>query len=255
MVSSEGQVTHLAAEAAFVFVGKVIKPRAATMESLAGENTAVVEIERVISAPAMFASLAGHRITARFEKASSIKVGSTRIFFANGWVFGQSIAVDVVETLAEMPTARAVMQVRDGHEAMNERVLKERLDSATLGVAGRVAKIAKCDKGTTHISEHDPNWREATIEVDEVVKGNKEVKQVTVLFPSSDDVRWHRVAKYAPGQQGVWLLQPGRQQDAKGIPPKQMAAVPPEPDVLTALHPYDYLPLDELVRVKALAGK
>ena len=85
-----------------------------------------------------------------------------------------------------------------------------------------------------------------------MLKGKKGVKQVTVLFPNSDDVRWHKVAKYAAGQQGIWMLQKGDAQDAKGIPAKVFAAIPSGPNVMTALHPGDFLPLHELERVRAL---
>jgi len=33
-------------------------------------------------------------------------------------------------------------------------------------------------------------------------KGRKGTKQVTVLFPNSDDVRWHNVDKYSVGEPG-----------------------------------------------------
>jgi hypothetical protein len=255
MATSKKQVNKYAAESAFVFVGKVVKPKAATMEGLARDNTAIVQVERVISAPDIFSSLGGHQITARFKKASDIKKGGSLTFFANGWIFGASVAVDVVGTAAETPAPAAASLVRDAKVSMTDSMLKARIDSAELGVAGRVAAVARSDKGVTHISEHDPNWHEATIDVDEVVKGKKDVKQVKVLFPNSDDVRWHNVGKFAPGQQGIWLLQPGQKQDTKGIPAKVMAAVPAGPDVLTTLHPCDYLPLHELERVRALVRK
>src|SRR6185503_20999692 len=78
--------------------------------------------------------------------------------------------------------------------------IKERIDSAELGVVGKVIKVkkasvpdtplsltaskatAKDEPPTTRISEHDPNWHEATIKVDEVVKGEKSAKNVKVLF-------------------------------------------------------------------------
>ena len=93
---------------------------------------------------------------------------------------------------------------------------------------------------------------EATIKVDEVVKGKKDTTRVTVLFPQSDDIRWHKVHKYAKGQQGIWLLQKGRNQDPEGIAPKVLAAIPPGSEVMTALHAADFQPLNELGRVKAL---
>src|SRR5260370_41036757 len=139
--------------------------------------------------------------------------------------------------------------------ANDDDVVKERLKSAAVAVAGKVAKVEQVAHETTHISEHDPDWHEATIDVDEVIKGKKNTRQVSVLFPNSDDVRWHKVAKYSEGQKGIWLLQRGRQQDSRGIAPKLLAALPPDAEPLTTLHPVDFLPLHELGRVKALAKK
>lgn len=255
MATIKKQVSKYATESAFVFVGKVVKPKAATMEGLAADNTAIVQVERVISAPDIFTSMGGHQITARFKKASDIKKGASRTFFTNGWIFGESVAVDVVGTTEETVPKATTSVVRSASVSSKDSVLRERFESAELAVAGRIAKVTESDKGPAYISEHDPNWHEATIDVDEVVKGKKDVKEVKVLFPNSDDVRWHKIGKYAPGQQGVWLLQPGQQQDTKGIPAKLMAAVPAGPDVLTALHPCDYLPLHELERVRALVSK
>jgi hypothetical protein len=255
MATNKKQVSKYTAESVFVFVGKVVKPKAATMEGLAADNTAIVLVERVISAPDIFTAMVGHRITARFKKASDIKKGASLTFFTNGWIFGESVAVDVVGTAEETGTDATASLVRSASVSSKDSVLRERFESAEWVVAGRVAKVDKSDKGPTYITEHDPNWHESTIDVDEVVKGKKSVKQLKMLFPKSDDVRWHKIGKCAPGQQGVWLLQPGRQQETKGISAKVMAAVPAGPDVLTALHPGDYLPLHELERVRALAGK
>ena len=76
-----------------------------------------------------------------------------------------------------------------------------------------------------------------------------------MLFPDSDDARWHKIGKYTTGQQGIWMLQQGEKQDPAGIPTKVLAAVPSGGDVLTALHQADYLPLHELERVRALTHK
>ena len=56
------------------------------------------------------------------------------------------------------------------------------------------------------VSEHDPQWSEATIQVSEVIKGDLRDKTVTVIFPASRDVAWYLVPKLAAGQRGVWLL-------------------------------------------------
>jgi hypothetical protein len=183
-------------------------------------------------------------------------------------MFGESIAVDVVGTAAETDTKAAAAPLRQSFAVEENRVLSARMASATMTVVGTVSKVTKSEKKapatamamaaagkTTHISEHDPNWHEATVDVDEVIKGRKGVKQVTVQFPESDDIRWYKVKKYAVGEQGIWMLQPGAKQDPEGIPAKLLAALPAGPKVLTTLHDVDFLPLDELERVRALAKK
>jgi hypothetical protein len=255
MATSKEQVSKYTAESTFIFVGKVIKTKAATMKEIAADNTAVVQVERVITAPDMFTSLTGAQITVRFKKPAEIKKGDTLTIFANGWIFGSSLAVDAVGTIEETDKVAMTPMVRNALVASNDSVLRARLDSAEMAVAGKVSKVAKREVEPSHISEHDPNWQEATINVDEVIKGKKDVKQVTLLFPGSDDVRWHQIGKYTTGQQGIFLLQRGEKQDPTGIPPKILAAVPAGPEVLTTLHSADYLPLHELERVKALVRK
>lgn len=255
MATSSKQASKFAAESAFVFVGTVVKTRAATMETLAADNTAIVQVDRVVSAPSMFASLGGHQITVRFKKPLGLRKGKSLTFFANGWIFGSSIAVDVVGTTEETGSQAMAGAVRRSNATSKDSVLSARLASAAMSVVGTVAKVTKSDKQPSFISEHDPDWREATIDVDEVLKGKKGTKQATVLFPGSDDVRWYKIGKYATGQQGIWMLQRGAKQDPAGIPAKVLAAVPAGAGVLTALHQSDYLPLHELERVRELVSK
>ena len=77
----------------------------------------------------------------------------------------------------------------------------------------------------------------------------------TVLFPNTDDARWHNVGKYAVGEQGIFMLQGAARQGAKGVPAKLLAAVPDKTNAFITLHPSDRLPLNELERVRALARK
>ena len=261
------------AHAAFVFTGKVIKSKAAIIESVDTKNTLIVEILHIIKAPAMFSSLTGQQVTVRFKKLPALKAGAVITVFANGWIFGESIAVDAVSYSEETDKVKMAASLNSAITDIADADLKERIDSAELAVVGKVTKIEKAPVPaaplmltatkatgrtkvlTTNISEHDPNWHQATIKVDETVKGQKDNKSVKVLFPKTDDVRWYKVAKFEVGQQGVWLLQKGKSQAAKGIPPKLLAAIPVQKDVFTALHDKDYLPLNELGKVKSLIKK
>jgi hypothetical protein len=257
-MTSKQQINKYAAEATFVFVGKVVKLKAATLEGIQTDNTAVVEVEHVVTGPPIFLALRGQQITVRLDAISGVKVGGRMTFFTNGWIFGKSVAVIAVGVARETEKELMASMVQGAATGKKDDILKERLDSAALGVVGTVSKVEKSPSGTTHISEHDPNWHEATIQVDEVVKGKKGTKEVTVLFPNSDDIQWHRSAKFSEGQKGIWLLQKGKKQDTKGLAPKAvaaLAAIPSDKEVLTTLHPADFQPLSELGRVRSLLGK
>jgi hypothetical protein len=246
------KVKKLAAESAFVFRGKIIKLKAATVPAIPTTNTAVVQVDDVVNAPAVFHGIAGQQITVRLKSLTGLKKGRTMTFFTNGWIYGSSIAVDAVGYTAETDKSSIARTVQSSTTQKEDSALKARLKSAEMAVVGTVSKVEPSATGTTHISEHDPLWHEATIKVGEVIKGKKQTNEVSVLFPQSDDVWWHKLPKYKEGQKGIWILQKGKKQESKGIPPKVFAAIPPGKDVLTTLHPADFLPLDELGKVKSL---
>jgi hypothetical protein len=251
-MASNQQINGYAAQSAFVFTGTVLTLNAATVGGIPTDNTAVVQVDRVVTAPAMFTSLAGSQITVRFKKLSDVRKGSAMTFFTNGWIFSSSIAVDAVGYVDVTGTLEVATMMRAANTSNNDAMLSARLESAAMVVAGTVTKVARSAERPTFISEHDPLWHDATIHVDEVIKGTKDTTQVTVLFPKSDDIRWHEVRKFAEGQHGIWLLQKGRNQGTTGIPSKVFAAIPTGSDLMTAMHAMDFLPLDELGRVKAL---
>ena len=243
------------APAPLVFIGHVVKAKAATLPDIATTNTAIVAVDHVVAAPAMFASIAGSEITVRFGRLTIPPVGSSRTFHAAGWIYGASMAVDAIKIEAARDTGVAAAARRSEQSTAKDTALASRLDSAHLGVVGEVTSVRPIDVPTTHISEHDPVWHEATIKVDEVVKGRRGTREVNVVFPQSDDVRWQKVPKYHTGQQGIWLLHWGSVPASHGLAPKAAAALPQLGDALTAVNKNDYLPLEELGRVKALLKK
>jgi hypothetical protein len=56
------------------------------------------------------------------------------------------------------------------------------------------------------VSEHDADWHEAEIEVRGVAKGDKSVKNITVIFPNSEDHRWMNEPKFREEQSKVFFL-------------------------------------------------
>jgi hypothetical protein len=88
----------------------------------------------------------------------------------------------------------------------------ERFAAADVVVSGRVGQLraaapsAPRGKMPGPITEHDPQWQEAVVEVTAVHKGRRVPRSVRVRFPASTDVAWARAPKLHAGQQGTFLL-------------------------------------------------
>ncbi|MBV9831348.1 MAG: hypothetical protein JOZ82_07105, partial [Marmoricola sp.] len=126
--------------------------------------------------------------------------------------------------------------------------LNERLAAASAVVVGTVSNTrrsvaaAATSGGTAYISEHDPEWSEAVVAVDSVIKGAA-ADSVVIVYPGSIDVAWFRAPKFHAGQRGVFLLH------GQGVPG---AAAAEYDNVYTALDVPDVLPIEDHPRVRAL---
>jgi hypothetical protein len=141
------------------------------------------------------------------------------------------------------------------------RVTTVRLPQPTSPGAADMPAVVEEDKGEIippcgPISEHDPEWREAVVEVEEVEKGTCGPKYVVVRFASSDDVQWCHAPKFQVGQEGVFVLHNKHIQPA---PAARAALGIHEPgeceEVYDALHAADYQPFQQLPIVQALLAK
>jgi len=210
-----------AEEARFVFIGTVRKLRAATMSDVPiDDTTAVVRVVEVIHAPELLAHYAGQDITVRFSARKRLKEGQQAMFYTNGWLFGESVAVEALEI--EPVTASASRAGRDMGDPVGrlaQRDLRSRFADAKLVVSGRVISVrmpsdvvaARSARAAERpvvrrISEHDPDWRIAEIQIEKVHKGKLQKDSVSVRFPSSEDVMWYGTPKFHPGQEGFFML-------------------------------------------------
>jgi hypothetical protein len=132
--------------------------------------------------------------------------------------------------------------------------LSARIEAADVVVVGRVVSIqpstlraAAAVSPPTRITEHDPDWQEAIIEVDSAIKGAQPNDKVLARFPASRDVAWFNVPKLTLGQRGTFLLQKDR---VSGEPKGMIAGA--EVQCYTALSPEDVLPTAESQRIRAL---
>lgn len=250
--------------AKFLFKGTVQKLDASTLAQVPrDEPTAIVHVDEVLHAPPILAKTLGKEITVKLAKGARPKVGEQVLFHANGWLFGDSVAVESLKQ--EKPAATTTMlaeRAPDAARSLANRELQDRVAAADLVVEGEVSSVhlpqaesfaaTRTAQAARPVSEHDPKWREAVINVGVVHKGNPETKQVVVRFPSSMDVQWHRAPKFRAGDRGVWLLHPPKGPAAAsakraGAGALAMAATAvPGATVYTALSPMDFQPANKL---------
>jgi hypothetical protein len=263
----------------FVFKGTIKKLKSATMKDVpVNDRTAVVTVDQIIEAPPGLADYNGQDITVQLSGRAKVSVGQEMIFHTISWMYGDSIAV---QALSQEPfkSSHAAMLAAgpDPAERHAQRRTRERFDHADLVVSGKVvavrlpAETARDARGASvapsdqmpggPVSEHDPKWREAVIEVADVHKGKHSGKQVVVRFPASTDVMWYGAPKFHPGEQGYFMLhktgedKPKQKQTKKRS--KRTAAAATEAEVATAkayaaLDPMDFQPYHEPGGIKTI---
>ncbi len=265
--------------ATFVFAGTVQSAKSATMKNVEiNDQTMVVTIDQVLEAPRSLAKLGGSEITVQLSGRQKAEPGQTMIFHTNGWIFGDSVAVQCVKQEAVKRTHAGLLnRGGDPVEHRRNQVIQKRFADADRVVSGTVAVVKLPDESATRgrsmlaaaemivtgpISEHNPHWREAIIAIDKNHKGSVDQDQMVIRFPSSTDVRWYKAPKFTPGQQGYFMLRKTKVTKktkvkkagkAVGLAMHAAAAAKPEAEeVYTALHPEDFQPYSESGGIKTI---
>lgn len=237
------RVEDLVGDSKFVFKGRVLKLNATTMPDNvpATDRTVIVKVEEVILAPETLDDFTGREITLLLLKPGSVKAQEQSVFFTNGWFYGSSIAVREVGRTRVVAESTALSdQMSNLKQRMVDQKLERRLATAELVVEGTVSLTRPARQlRPTRISEHEPDWWEAVIRVESVLKGEPTQSTVVVLYPKSIDVMWYGTPKFVEGQKGLWLL---HREQKPGFPV----------DGFTALDRLDFQPAAQVERVKRL---
>jgi hypothetical protein len=239
----------LSQEAGMVFKGTVKQQGAATMPQVPINNkTLVVTVDEILKAPDTLQPFVSKDITVQLGEGQQATAGQQYVFFCQGWMFGESIALVAigVAQATDLATKHATAAV----SLAPDRAMTERIANAEMVISGRVVDVRDVPHNEP-ITEHDPKWREAIVHVDTVAKGQQpDTGQDTVVvrFAASKDIKWHRAPKFHVDQQGVWILG-----NAKA--PLGLAAVGGEPNTYTVVDPRDFHPAKELPRVQSLVAE
>jgi hypothetical protein len=258
--SGAGPTFEQAAQAAeFAFVGTVRRLGASDVQTIpASDSTAVVAVEEILHAPDALAGFGGQEVTVRLVAPGTVSEGQRATFFTTVLAFADGLGLaEVSHFPAEGEVSALSSRVADVRTATTEQRMQDHVARADIIVSGRVADVrapsssAVLASGTeAPVSEHDPHWMEAVINVDSVVKGAEQPSETVVLFPSSMDVAWAKAPKFQVGQEGVYLLH--RQEPTAELSPRLRAGGPP---LLMALDPLDVQPSEEIDHVRQLSSR
>lgn len=231
----------LVEESGFIFQGTIKELNSVTMRDVpATEKTIVVEVTKVIRAPDAVGIVPQQVITVMLQKPAQLSRGEEFIFFTNGWLYGQSIAVLELGRMKIEKNNILFDKINDEVDKLPDRQLQNRIDSAILIVVGKVISAKEIESsGPMRLTEHEPQWWKALIEIESVEKGKYNEKTLLIAFPNSMDVVWYKAPKFKVGQEGIWIL---RKDDIKEL----------EEAMYTALEPLDFHPKNNLDRIRKL---
>jgi len=231
----------------------------------ANERTVVVRVDRVLQAPAGLRLPPGSRVTVQLSpKLPPLGKGQSAAFFADGLVYGDTLAVSEVARASAAETAVPTGAHAAAAAAAGDAVPVSPLEAAAaeLAVDEVVEHARKADAvvrahviGLAHVpkegppKEHDPDWWIAELEVDLLVRGKLPAgtnagQTIHVLYANSLDVSWRQSPKPKAGQSGLWLLHRA---------PRELAGLAP----FELVHPIDLQPSLQLevLRERGLASE
>ncbi len=259
-MANSSKAEELAQQARFVFNGTVKKLRAATLPEIKKadrERTIVVRVDQILHAPPIFSNRVGQDVTLQLKKGEKFSVGQQAEFYTNSWLIGnEGVAVVSLGHRAVQKVSAATLSAApvDPVKTLAARDMQAHVDDADMVCSGRGMSVQVPGEETgmmseasntdvrPPLSEHDPKWQEAVVEIDDIHKGSADKKSVVVRFPSSKDRMWADAPKFRPGQTGYFVLHKAPMGiDAHGKVAAMAADSPAVQDeYYTALHEEDF---------------
>ncbi len=249
----------LASQSSIVFSGTVSKIGATSFADVPkSAQTLVVRVDSILKKPSAVSLRKGDDVTVEVKDPSAFQEGTHATFYTDGWIFGSGVAVKELGHEIGPGVGRATKAGGadekahgQGQEQISDQELRDRLNSADFVIVGRVTDVHrwKVPKYATpyRVTEHDPDWHEAVVEIQSVLKGSKvKGNKVVVRFPERNDVAWVHSPKFEKNQQGIFCL---NRDQVSGAPTEKLGGH--QVNVYTCLGHGDSLPMSEEARVRS----
>ena len=261
-MTKKTEVAEWNTQASFVFKGTVRKLKATTFKHLpVTDRTVIVKVEKAMRAPDMLEQYVGSEITVQLSEHEKVSAGEQAIFYTQSVMMGDSLVVQSFGH-ARAGHAPATAAAALAGKAEADPALHEQVANADMVVTGKITSVrtinpdsvrtARGGESFSQISEHDPLWQEAVIEVADVEKGAGTPKEIVVRFPASTDVQWNQAPKFQVGQEGVFLL--SRKAAETGSIKRTRAAkqIASEKTCYTALDPAAVQPMQKVEVIRSV---
>lgn len=214
----------------FIFKAKVLLLHTNTTNEQDVSNSGVVLLNEVIEAPESLKNIVGEQITVRFNDINKVNVGDEKMFFTEPYWLGEAIGVNekgsIIKGNKLYDNKEISLLIQKAKNKQENVQLKSRLDESNLVIMGKVIKIDIPSRNTIIGTEHDPEWKEAEIQIDETLKGKSESKTLKILFASGKDIMFFQAPKLNLGDEGIFIIQPTDSQTLKIISNKNMLIEP-----------------------------
>jgi len=242
----------LVKQSSIVFAGTVSQLGATSFAGVPkSAQTIVVRVDSVLKKPAAVSLKKGDNVTVELKDPSAFQQGIQATFYTEGWIFGSGVAVkELGHELGPSGGETSKPAVADERQ-ISDQELQDRLNVADFVVIGRVTDVHRWNppkSATTRISEHDPDWHEAVVEVQSVLKGGQvKGNKLVVRFPGRNDVAWVHSPKFEKNQRGIFCL---NRDQTSGVATEKVGGR--QLAVYTCLGHGDSLPMSDVLRVRAL---
>ena len=246
---AERSIKDLLASSNLAFTGAVERAGRSTVAGVeVDDRTVVVRVAQLLHGPPEIGLPEGSQVTVQLSPdLPALAPGEQATFFADGWVYGDTLAVTEVGRAPVEETAgpavgqagveEAVSPVEAAAAELAEDELVAHASEADLVVRAQVTALAQVPKEGPP-KEHDPDWWIATLAADVIARGElpgatEQGGVVSALYANSLDVRWRQAPKPKAGQGGLWLLH-GAREELSGFAPFEL------------VHPIDVQPSIQL---------
>jgi hypothetical protein len=222
-------------------------------------QTIVVRVDSIVKKPAAVSLKKGDSVTVEVKDPSAFQDGTQATFYTDGWIFGSGVAVKELGHEMGPPSSELVKTAGADtkaygrtQEGISDQELRDRLNASDFVVIGRVTDVHRWtvpkSKTPYRVTEHDPDWHEAVVEIQSVLKGGKvKGNKLVVRFPQRNDVAWVHSPKFTKNQQGIFCL---NRDQATGVPTTKLGGK--QVNVYTCLGHGDSLPMSDEARVRSL---